>query len=39
MWLMLQSDKPDDYVVATNEVHTVRELVEVCFKHVGTTIM
>lgn len=38
MWLMLQNDKPGDYVVATNEVHTVRELIEVCFKHVGITI-
>jgi GDPmannose 4,6-dehydratase len=28
MWLMLQADKPDDYVVATNETHTVREFVE-----------
>ena len=25
MWLMLQQDKPDDYVIATNETHTVRE--------------
>lgn len=35
MWLMLQQDKPDDYVVATNETHTVREFVEEAFKHVG----
>ena len=28
MWLMLQQDKPDDYVVATGETHTVREFVE-----------
>jgi len=31
MWLMLQHDKPDDYVVATGEVHSVREFVEVAF--------
>jgi GDPmannose 4,6-dehydratase len=35
MWLMLQQDEPDDYVVATNETHTVRELVDVAFDHVG----
>jgi GDPmannose 4,6-dehydratase len=35
MWLMLQQDKADDYVVATNETHTVREFVERAFDHVG----
>jgi GDPmannose 4,6-dehydratase len=35
MWLMLQQDEPDDYVIATNETHTVRELVDVAFDHVG----
>jgi len=35
MWLMLQQDTPDDYVVATGEAHSVRELVEVAFAHVG----
>ena len=35
MWLMLQQDTPDDYVVATGESHTVQELVEVAFTHVG----
>ena len=35
MWLMLQQEKPDDYVVATGETHSVRELVEVAFQHVG----
>src|SRR6186713_2699134 len=35
MWLMLQQDKADDYVVATGESHSVRELVEVAFGHVG----
>lgn len=33
MWLMLQQDEPDDYVVATGETHSVRELVEVAFKY------
>ncbi|HUV90994.1 MAG TPA: GDP-mannose 4,6-dehydratase [Anaerolineae bacterium] len=35
MWLMLQQDKPDDYVVGTGETHAVRELCEVAFGHVG----
>ncbi len=35
MWLMLQEDEPDDYVIATGEAHTVRELVELSFKRVG----
>jgi GDPmannose 4,6-dehydratase len=35
MWLMLQQDKPDDYVVATNEVHTVREFCQETFQHLG----
>ncbi|MEY4385751.1 MAG: GDP-D-mannose dehydratase, NAD(P)-binding [Verrucomicrobiota bacterium] len=35
MWLMMQQDKPDDYVVATGETHTVREFLEVAFGHVG----
>ena len=35
MYLMLQQDKPDDYVVATGETHTVREFVELAFKYVG----
>jgi GDPmannose 4,6-dehydratase len=35
MWLMLQEDEPDDYVIATGEAHTVRELVELAFKRVG----
>jgi GDPmannose 4,6-dehydratase len=38
MWLMLQQDEPDDYVVATNETRTVREFVETAFKHVGIEI-
>lgn len=35
MWLMLQQDQPDDYVIATNETRTVREFVETAFGHVG----
>lgn len=35
MWMMLQQDEPDDYVVATGESHSVRDLVEVAFSHVG----
>jgi GDPmannose 4,6-dehydratase len=35
MWLMLQQDRPDDYVVATGETHAVRELVQIAFEHVG----
>ncbi|GAB4461358.1 MAG: GDP-mannose 4,6-dehydratase [Armatimonadaceae bacterium] len=35
MWLMLQQNEPDDYVVATNETHTVRELVQIAFERVG----
>jgi GDPmannose 4,6-dehydratase len=38
MWLMLQQDKPDDYVLATGEGHAVREFVEEAFAHVGRTI-
>jgi GDPmannose 4,6-dehydratase len=33
MWLMLQQDEPDDYVIATGEAHSVRELVDVAFGH------
>jgi len=39
MWLMLQSDKPEDYVLATNEGHTVREFVEESFKYAGFNIL
>jgi GDPmannose 4,6-dehydratase len=35
MWLMLQQDQPDDYVIATGEAHSVRELCEVAFGRVG----
>jgi len=35
MWLMLQQDEPDDYVIATNETHSVKEFLEVAFGHAG----
>ncbi len=38
MWMMLQQDEPDDYVVATGEMHTVREFIEKAFARLGHTI-
>lgn len=38
MWRILQQDKPGDYVLATNETHTVREFVELAFAEVGVTV-
>merc|ERR1712039_337083 len=38
MWMMMQEDTSDDYVLATGETHTVREFVEKAFAVVGTTI-
>jgi GDPmannose 4,6-dehydratase len=35
IWLMLQQEKPDDYVLATGETHSVREFVQIAFDHVG----
>lgn len=35
MWLMLQQEKPDDYVIATGVAHSVKELVEIAFGHAG----
>src|SRR4051812_13028950 len=35
MWLMLQQDKPDDYVIATGETHSIREFLDVSFDHAG----
>ena len=35
MWLMLQQENPDDYVIATGETHTIRELLDVSFAHAG----
>ena len=34
-WLILQQDRPDDYVIATGEQHSVRELTELAFRHAG----
>jgi GDPmannose 4,6-dehydratase len=38
MWLMLQQERPDDYVVATKEMHSVREFVELAYKELGIDI-
>jgi GDPmannose 4,6-dehydratase len=38
MWLMLRQPKPDDYVLATNETHTVREFTEAAFSELGITL-
>lgn len=38
MWMMLQHDKPDDYVVSTGETHSVRELIEEAFKYIDVDI-
>ena len=38
MWLMLQQEKPEDFVVATGEAHSVRELVELAFKQIQMEI-
>lgn len=38
MWLMLQQDTPDDYVIATGETRTVREFVETAFSHAGIEV-
>ena len=35
MWLMLQQNKPDDYVIATGKAHTIREFLDRAFKHIG----
>ncbi len=34
MWMMLQKDSPDDYVICTGETHTIREFLDVAFKHI-----
>ena len=39
MWLILQQDTPDDYVLATGESHSVREFVEKAFSHIGKSIV
>ncbi|TJW36619.1 MAG: NAD-dependent epimerase/dehydratase family protein, partial [Mesorhizobium sp.] len=38
MWLMLQQDQPDDYVVATGRTTTVRDMCRIAFEHVGLKI-
>jgi GDPmannose 4,6-dehydratase len=38
MWRIVQQDRPDDYVLATGETHTVREFVELAFRHIDRTI-
>lgn len=38
MWLMLQQDEPDDYVIATGETHSIREMVELAYKELGIHI-
>ncbi|CAN5372854.1 GDP-mannose 4,6-dehydratase [soil metagenome] len=38
MWRMLQQDKPDDYVLATGEAHSIREFCELAFKEIGITL-
>jgi GDPmannose 4,6-dehydratase len=37
MWLMLQQDVPDDYVIATNETHSIRDFLDSAFKHIGVS--
>jgi GDPmannose 4,6-dehydratase len=39
MWRILQADHPDDFVLATNETHTIREFIEETFKCLGEEIM
>jgi GDPmannose 4,6-dehydratase len=39
MWMILQQDRPDDYVLATGETHTVREFVELAFDYIGRPII
>jgi len=39
MWLMLQQEEPDDYVIATGETHSVREFTELAFKEVGIELI
>src|ERR1700728_3923269 len=38
MWLMLQQDTPEDFVIATGETHSVRECLEVAFDHAGIPV-
>jgi GDPmannose 4,6-dehydratase len=38
MWLMLQQDKPDDYVIATGQTYSVQEFLDVVFDHAGLSV-
>lgn len=38
MWRILQYENPEDFVISTNETHSVREFIELAFKEVGLTI-
>jgi GDPmannose 4,6-dehydratase len=38
MWMMLQQDEPDDYVIATGETHSVREFLDAVFDHLGLNV-
>jgi GDPmannose 4,6-dehydratase len=39
MWLMMQQDEPDDYILATGETHSIRELVECAFASINEEVM
>jgi GDPmannose 4,6-dehydratase len=39
MWLMLQTNTPKDYIISTNEAHSVREFVEASFKEINKEIL
>ncbi len=39
MWLMLQQDTPEDFVIATGETHSVKEFVELAFQEIGRQIV
>jgi hypothetical protein len=39
MWLMLQAETPEDFVISTNEAHSVREFVEAAFREINREIM
>jgi len=39
MWMMLQQEKPDDFVISTGEAHSVREFILAAFKHINVDIM
>ena len=38
IWMMMQAEKPSDYVIASGETHSIREFVELAFRHVGIEI-